>query len=160
MKSKKAKKKAVKKKAVKKKPAKKKPAKKKPAKKKPAKKKPAKKKPSKKASPKKSLQITDIVVEPVNKKLDENEEMLAQFVVTFNGIMAIRGFSIVRSNANGQEDFQAYISPPMGLDADGEAFEVVKFLDSDDPDHSPMWNEVMDAIAGAFAEAFGLARND
>ena len=48
----------------------------------------------------------------------------------------------------------------MGLDADGEAFEVVNFLDSDDPDLSPMWNEVMDAIAAAFAESFGLDRTD
>jgi hypothetical protein len=130
---------------------------------------PAKRKP--KASPRKpkkvskaaggkTLEVTDIQVLPVNRMLEDGEELLAEFAVTFNRLLNIRGFAIVRAARDSQPDFQAFISPPMGVNAEGDAFEVIRFLDAEDPDQSPWWNRLTDKIAAAFASEFGLVRND
>jgi hypothetical protein len=148
------------KKAARKKPAKKKAAKAKPkAKKAKPKKKAAPKKPARKPAKKSALEITGIQVIPVNQMLDDEEEMMAQFIIEYNGLLSVKGFSLVRSVQEGKGEFEGYIAPPMAVDIDGEAFEVIRFLDKEDPAESPLWNELMDKMAEAFAEKFGLSRD-
>jgi len=102
------------------------------------------------------LEVTDVEVIPVGQKINDQEEMLAQFVVTFNRMLSVRGFALVRTSSGDQENLDAFISPPIGVDADGESYELIRFKDADDPDESPMWQQVFDAVAGAFAKAYDL----
>lgn len=104
------------------------------------------------------LEVTDVAVKRVEKELDDGTNLLAEVSVTFNGVLHVRGFWVVKSHGDASGELEAAISPPVAVDPSDESFEVIRFLDSDDPERSPMWNQVMNRIASAFALQFGLER--